>query len=162
MNTSPRLGVKALIVRDGMVLMNRMRDGASGEIYYAAPGGGQEHGEDQREALRRECREEIGAEVEVYQVACIHEFMSRTRRADGTPREDLFHQVNVNYWCGLAPGQEPGQVPPTDPDPGQDGTEWLPIDRLGEYWVVPETLSQWLRSDPSGRDIYLGVTQREM
>lgn len=152
---SPRLGVKALIVRDGRVLMNRYID-PDGSHVFALPGGGQEHGEDQVAAMIRECREEIGALVEVHQVACLFETMTENRMVDGAPIPP-FHQVNVTYWCGLAEGEEPGEG--TAPDPGQAGTAWLPLDRLGEHTVHPPELARWLESDPSSRPISLGVSR---
>lgn len=150
---TPRLGVKALIVRDGHVLMNHLigPDGVDG---YAPPGGGQDHGEDQVSALIRECGEEIGARVEVHQVACLYEVRTDRRFRDGAPIP-LFHQVNVAYWCGLEEGEEPGVG--TDPDPGQVGTAWLPLDRLAEYNVHPVELARWLEADPSARPLSLGV-----
>lgn len=149
----PRVAVKALIVRDGHVLMNRVI-AADGTVLYGPPGGGQDHSEDQISALIRECREEIGADVEVHQLACVYEVMSTRRLLDGTEIEP-FHQVNVAYWCGLADGQEPGEG--TDPDPGQEGTEWLPIGRLGDHEIHPPGLAAWLESDPSSRPVGLGV-----
>lgn len=149
----PRVAVKALIVRDGHVLMNRVVT-SDGEVLYGPPGGGQDHGEDQAGALIRECREEIGADIEVHQVACVYEVISDLRLLDSS-RIDLFHQVNVAYWCGLAEGQEPGVG--SDPDPGQQGTDWLPIGRLDQYEIHPPGLAQWLDSDPSARPVGLGV-----
>lgn len=148
----PRVAVKALIVRDGHVLMNRVVT-SDGEVLYGPPGGGQDHGEDQVAALIRECREEIGAEVEVHQVACVYEVISDLRLLDSS-RIDLFHQVNVAYWCGLAEGQEPGVG--SAPDPGQEGTDWLPIGRLDQFEIHPPGLAQWLDSDPSSRSVGLG------
>ena len=81
--SSPRIGVKALVVRDGHVLMNEVRT-ARGEVLFGPPGGGQEHGESQAEALVRECREEIGAGIEVFQGACVYEGR-RGRRRRGHP-----------------------------------------------------------------------------
>lgn len=106
---TPRLGVKALIVRDGQVLMNRYID-PDGTHVFALPGGGQEHSEDQVAAMIRECREEIGARVEVHQVACLFEIMTDRRMVDGTPIPP-FHQVNVAYWCGLGEGRSPARAP---------------------------------------------------
>lgn len=148
----PRVAVKALIVRDGHVLMNRVVT-SDGEVLYGPPGGGQDHGEDQVAALIRECREEIGAEVEVHQVACVYEVISDLRLLDSS-RIDLFHQVNVAYWCGLAEGHEPGVG--SAPDPGQEGTDWLPIGRLDQFEIHPPGLAQWLDSDPSSRPVGLG------
>ena len=61
---TPRVAVKALIVRNRQVLMNRYVHPAGHEM-FELPGGGQEHGEDQPTALIRECQEEIGARVNV-------------------------------------------------------------------------------------------------
>ncbi|WP_114853388.1 NUDIX domain-containing protein [Brachybacterium sp. YJGR34] len=151
---TPRLGVKALIIRDQRVLMNRYLDPDGREV-FALPGGGQEHGEDQVSAMIRECREEIGARVEVHQVACLFEVMMETRMVDGSPIPP-FHQVNVAYWCGLAEGEEPGEG--TEPDPGQAGTAWLPLGRLAEHRIHPPELALWLEADPSSRPLSLGVT----
>ena len=150
---TPRLGVKALIIRDQQVLMNRYLDPDGGEA-FALPGGGQEHGEDQVAAMIRECREEIGAVVEVHQAACLFEIMTGQRFVDGADIPP-FHQVNIAYWCGLAEGEEPGEG--TEPDPGQAGTAWLPLNRLEEHPVHPPELARWLASDPSDRPFSLGV-----
>ena len=152
--SSPRIGVKALVVRDGHVLMNEVRT-ARGAVLFGPPGGGQEHGESQAEALVRECREEIGAGIEVFQVACVYEVQLGRRLVDGAAIPP-FHQVNVAYWCGLSEGEEPGLGP--EPDPGQVGSVWLPIDRLHEYDVRPRELGRWLQDDPSSRPVGIGPT----
>ena len=152
---TPRVAVKALIIRDRKVLMNRYVHPAGHEM-FELPGGGQEHGEDQPAALIRECREEIGAQVEVHQMACLFEFMTARSVRDGSAIAP-FHQVNVAYWCGLAEGEEPGEG--TEPDRRQAGTAWLPLDGLGGYDVQPPALARWLESDPSDRPLSLGVSR---
>lgn len=151
---SPRVGVKALIVHEGRLLLNHIVT-PDGHSLYGPPGGGQEHGETQIQALIRECREEIGALVEVHQVACVYEVMTDRRFRDGAAIPP-FHQVNVAFWCGLAPGEEPGE--PTSPDAGQVGCVWLPMEQLDRYDVRPAELVQWLGSDPSAREVRIGVT----
>jgi 8-oxo-dGTP diphosphatase len=56
------VGVRALIVRDGMVLLIRHRHGKQP---WALPGGGVERYERLEEAARREAREETGAIVRI-------------------------------------------------------------------------------------------------
>ena len=51
-----RVSVKGLIYDDGKLLFVRERSDT-----WDLPGGGLEHGEGIAEALRRECREELGA-----------------------------------------------------------------------------------------------------
>lgn len=153
--STPRLAVKALIVRDRSILMNRYVH-PTGREMFELPGGGQEHGEDQPSALIRECREEIGARIEVHQVACLFELMTERSLRDDSPIAP-FHQVNVAYWCGLAEGEEPREG--TAPDRHQSGTAWLPLDRLGEHDVQPPALARWLAADPGVRPISLGVSR---
>ena len=64
------IGVRALIVRDGAVLLIRHR---SGEYPWALPGGGVERNERLDEAARREAREETGAPVRVEQLLGVYE-----------------------------------------------------------------------------------------
>ena len=146
---TPRVGVRAAIVRGGAILMNRY----AGEV-HDLPGGGQEHGEAQIDALQRECREEIGAEIEVFGLACVFEVITDVAARSGRPI-DLFHQVNLVFWCDLPEGQEPGLG--AVPDGQQIGTAWLPIDELHLYDVRPPRLREWLQSDPSSRPTWLGT-----
>lgn len=62
-----RASVKGLIYDDnGKLLFVRERSNT-----WDLPGGGLEHGEGIAEALRRECREELGAEIEIASAAPI-------------------------------------------------------------------------------------------
>lgn len=63
---SYRVSVKGLIYEDGKLLFVRERSDT-----WDLPGGGLEHGESIAEALRRECREELGAEIEITNAAPI-------------------------------------------------------------------------------------------
>lgn len=61
-NYRVREAARAIVVdEDGMIALLYV----SKEHYYKLPGGGIENGEDKIAALRRECREEIGCDVEV-------------------------------------------------------------------------------------------------
>lgn len=152
---TPRVGVKAIIVRDGQVLMNRYQ-APDGTLSHELPGGGQEHGETQAEALVRECAEEIGARVEVGELACVFEFMAERTARDDRPIP-LFHQVNVAYWCALAPGEEPRLGPGADRL--QTGVDWLPLERLDGHDVRPANLVTWLRTPPDERPRTLALTR---
>lgn len=62
-----RTGVKAIIVHDGKILMLHervVRSGVTVEI-MDFPGGGIEHGEELKEALKREVMEEVGLSIAV-------------------------------------------------------------------------------------------------
>lgn len=149
----PRVGVRAAVVRDGQILLNRYRT-PEGTDLFDLPGGGQEHGETQDQAVIRECLEETGARVRPYGLACTYESMLRIAARSGT-EIDLFHQLNIVRWCGLEPGEEPGLG--TVPDGRQVGTAWVPISELGTIDMRPRELAQWLMSDSSARPTWLGT-----
>jgi 8-oxo-dGTP diphosphatase len=58
----PRVGVAALIIRNGRVLLIR-RKGAHGEGSWSTPGGHLEFGEIPEQCAIRETREEVGIEI---------------------------------------------------------------------------------------------------
>src|SRR5215212_7398309 len=64
------LGVRALIVRDGEVLLIRHR---SGKQPWALPGGGVERNERLAEAARREATEETGVPIRVERLLGVYE-----------------------------------------------------------------------------------------
>jgi 8-oxo-dGTP diphosphatase len=64
------LGVRALIVRNGDILLIRHR---SGKQPWALPGGGVERNERLAEAARREAAEETGAPIRVEQLLGVYE-----------------------------------------------------------------------------------------
>lgn len=148
----PRIGVRAAVVRDGEILLNRYR-GPDGDL-FDLPGGGQEHGETQDDALIREVLEETGARVRPYGLACTYEVMLREAARTGAPIR-LFHQLNIVRWCGLEPGEEPSLGPA--PDGRQIGVAWLPIAELDRHDVRPRELAQWLMDDPSVRPTWIGT-----
>jgi 8-oxo-dGTP diphosphatase len=64
------IGVRALIVRDGAVLLIRHR---SGKLPWALPGGGVERNERLAEAARREAHEETGVPVRVERLQGVYD-----------------------------------------------------------------------------------------
>lgn len=84
--------------------------------YYKLPGGGIEQGEDRQEALKRECQEEIGCDIEVIgELGCIIEYRA----------EQNLRQVSYCYVARVVgekglPHLEAGEI--------AEGfqTEWLP------------------------------------
>ena len=150
-----RVGVKALIVRGTEVLFNVNLD-VHGRKVYVLPGGGQEHGESQSEALMRECEEEIGVRPRVYDLAFTFELRSTmigARRDHGA----LFHQQNLAFWCDLPPGAQPRLA--QGHDPSQVGVQWIQISELDAYDVRPRETAQWLQQDPSVRPRTLSIVE---
>lgn len=70
-----RNSVKAIIIKDNKILTMKGKDDDG--FYYLLPGGGQNHGETMVEALKRECLEEIGCNVEVLHLQIIREYIGK-------------------------------------------------------------------------------------
>ena len=82
-----RIGVFAVIERDGRYLLARRRDIG----WWNLAGGGMEYGETVEEALAREVREEIGCQITI-------------RRLVGVYSKPRKREVVLAFLCALAPG----------------------------------------------------------
>lgn len=106
--------VRAVIVREGTILVQTKEKQGRG-AYLTLPGGKQEAGETAEQALRRECFEEIGAEVTVGPLLHVAEVFK-------PKRDGLRHQLELLFSCTVPAGYEPVIGP--QPDPSQTGTIW--------------------------------------
>ena len=133
-----RNSAKAIIIRDGRLLANKMMT-ADGP-WYDLPGGGQEPGETLPEALRRECREEAGVEVEVGGLRFVRDYISLNH--EFAAEDAGLHMVAFFFTCTIAPVAEPalGPLPDGGPVSTQVGVEWLPIEELERFPLYPTAL----------------------
>lgn len=81
-----RVGLFAVIERDGRYLLARRRDIG----WWNLPGGGLEHGETVEEGLAREVREEVGMEVQIVRLVGVY----------SKPRK---HEVVLTFLCQPTP-----------------------------------------------------------
>ncbi len=144
-----RYSVKAIIIEDGRLLCIRKRDDEG--LYVLLPGGGQEPGEPLHEALRRECREEIAADVEIGALRFVREYIGRNHEFADHDSDD--HQVDLMFDCRLADGAVAANGP--SPDNGQIDIAWVPLAELDAARIYPRILARLLAggaTDP----VYLG------
>ena len=67
-----RVAAYGLVLRDGRILLTRLASRISADERWHLPGGGVDHGEDPRDALVREIREETGLAAEVGETAHVY------------------------------------------------------------------------------------------
>ena len=128
-----RSTVKAIILHEGKVLLNRCRDANNGE-YFSLPGGGQEQFETMAEALHRECLEETGYSVEMVRFAALMEEIC----LDPFIREHYLqyaHKMLHIFVCRLTTLQ---RVEPTETDDLQISIDWVPVEEIPNINLLPK------------------------
>ena len=122
MKKAVRNSAKALIMLNNQLLTLKHLD-SEGE-WHVLPREGQKHGETLKEALRRECKEEIGVDIEVGKLRFIREY--RAWKHEFWESEGDVHTVEFMFDCAILPGQDAKKG--ALPDVGQIDIVWLPID----------------------------------
>jgi ADP-ribose pyrophosphatase YjhB (NUDIX family) len=146
-----RNAVRALIVRDDHILVLRKAGYADGER-YALPGGGQDPGETLRQALLRECREEIGVQVEIQDLIHVADYF----KARDTDPPSTRHLVEFLFRCKVPDSYIP--VNGEHPDSHQVEVIWAPLDLLSGMPLFPRALATFLgRRLAEPPDVYMGV-----
>lgn len=124
------------------LLLIRYHDG-DGE-FYVCVGGGQNAGESMHENLRRECREEIGCEVEIGEML----FTRETKFISEYNGEEI-HQVEHYFSCKLADGERVREG--SAPDLTADGFILAATDELKNLRVFPSKLAELIENGFSER-----------
>ena len=149
-----RVSVKAVIIENGRLLVTRnvTRNTDEDGDFYLLPGGGQEPGESLPEALRRECREEVGADVEVHDLVLVRDYIGRNH--EFAAHNSDFHQVEIMFRCTLPDSAGLGNG--SNPDGWQIGVDWLDLATLNETRLYPAVLKRVIPAIGDQRNIYLG------
>ena len=133
-----RTCAKAIIIREDQLLSVQYID-AGGE-YFALPGGGQQHGETLLQTLQRECREELGVDVEHSRLRFIREYIGKY--GESSWRDANVHQIEFLYECALRAGEEPRGG--AHADLSQVSVVWLPIEGISKVRFFPRKLTHYL------------------
>jgi len=149
-----RVSAKAVIISHARVLLCRNVDDKGD--WYCLPGGGQRRGETLPQAVRRECLEEIGTEVQVGRLLFVRDYMAWNHEFAAT--DPHTHQVELMFACSVPAEYEPASG--KAPDGWQTGVEWVTIASLVERRVYPSGLRELLAKLHAGetRDhpVYMG------
>ncbi len=132
-----RNAVRAVIVRDGAVLMQKKWSDAKGE-WYTLPGGGQDVHETLEASLIRECEEEIGVRVEVDELLSVADFFKQRETSFPSTR----HVIEIYFACRVPADYRPASG--HHPDKHQIDVVWLPLERLSEHSLYPRDLAHRL------------------
>lgn len=131
-----RSAARALIVQDHRLLAVAMRD-AQGD-FFILPGGGQKHGETLEETLVRECREELGAEVELGALLYVREYIGRNH--DFRKKHKGFHQLECVFRCRLKNPEADFSAEAPGRDKLQVGVQWIPLAGLSQARFYPQAV----------------------
>lgn len=131
---------RAVIMREGRILLLRKSDELKGER-YALPGGAQELGETLRQALNRECLEEIGCEVIIGDLLHVADWFKPRLTDPPTTR----HLVEFLFTCEVPESYQPRNG--HHPDKHQLEVVWVPLATLHEVALLPRSLITHLTGD---------------
>lgn len=130
---------RAVILKDGALLVNGNTNKKTGDKYVALPGGHVDPGEHCLEALKREIEEELAASCEVGSLLFVTENIYPGREKDEKQRHELtlFFEATIS-------GEQ------TNPDGTINSPEkwknfhWLKADQLPGANLLPSDAKSWL------------------
>ncbi|WP_374056885.1 NUDIX domain-containing protein [Rossellomorea sp. FM04394] len=134
-----RNSAKAIIMKGDKILLTKNKD--ENEFFYLFPGGGQEKGETLHEALKRECIEEIGSDVEIGELLHIREYIGKNHEYASFDYD--IHQMEFYFKCTLIDAEDKDSIP-TNPDSHQVGVEWIDINELVQYRFYPKRIIDYI------------------
>lgn len=120
-----RIAAYALLVRGDEVLLTRMSARTRIPGRWTLPGGGIDHGEDPRAALRREVHEETGLWAEPGAVVDVHSSHFTGARADGIVED--YHGIHLIFRASIEPGSAEVQPHVVEKDGSTEHAAWVPV-----------------------------------
>jgi 8-oxo-dGTP pyrophosphatase MutT (NUDIX family) len=121
--------VRAIILRNGRLLLVNAWPGGQSDL-LCAPGGGVEPHQSLPDNLKREVHEETGLDVAVEDVVLVNEFHDPER---------AFHQVDIYFRCKLLSDDSPAVW--EDPEGIVTERRWVTRDELASCRVKPDSLA---------------------
>lgn len=131
-----RTSAKAIIIEENKLLT--IKHEQNYKIYFILPGGGQNHNEDLKSALIRECLEELGAEIEIEDLVFVRDYIADNH--EFAKQDPGFHQVEFMFKCSILNSNKLHQQ--SEPDKTQIGIEWIPLDGIQNLPLYPKILKE--------------------
>lgn len=143
-----RSAAKALLLKDGKILLNRCRRD-DGSVYYDLPGGGQHQGEKLEDAVLREIREETGCEAKLVRFAALaEEIYTDPEICEKYP--DYCHRMMHIF---IAEPISWGD--PTEMDHQMEGFEWVSLADTAGIEILPHGLKAALPRILEGETLWI-------
>jgi len=122
-----RIAAYAVLSRDGRVLLTQMSARTRIEGRWTLPGGGIEHGEDPRDALRREVHEETGLWVQPGRLVDVHASHFVGHNAAGVLED--YHGIHLIFEATI--DEQSRDVDPhvVEQDSSTERAAWVPVER---------------------------------
>ena len=154
MGANIRSTAKAILIRDGKVLLNRCMGERIGE-YYSLPGGGQNRFEPLEDAVRRECLEETGLHVKVLRLAAVcEEIWDSPKMREAHP--DYCHRMLQIFLCEVDETIPPEEAKELDYQMIE--SVWVPLEDIDTLPLEPRPLTHRLRAVLDGTaPLFLGT-----
>lgn len=130
---------RAVIWKNGALLVNRNRNKKSGENYVALPGGHVDAGEGCIEALKREIEEELAASCEVGELLFVTESIYAGREIGETSR----HELTLFFDATISGEQSREDGTIFSPEAWKN-FRWLPQNELEIANLLPVDAKRWL------------------
>lgn len=138
--------VRAIVVRDGKLLVLKKTDGS-----YSLPGGAHEPEESLEQGLQRECLEEIGTHVQINRLAFVGDYF-KARKSDPP---NIRHQVEFLFDCSVHDDYVAQSG--AHPDKRQVDVLWLALDELENQPLYPTSLKECIKKLDENAPVYIGV-----
>ncbi|MBA2463593.1 MAG: NUDIX domain-containing protein [Nocardioidaceae bacterium] len=146
-----RIAAYALLTRGEEVLLTQMSARTRIQGWWTLPGGGLNHGEDPRTALRREVHEETGLWIEPGAVADVHSIHFTGPRSDGLVED--YHGVHLIFWATLRPESVDVEPRVIEVEGSTEHVAWVPVrDALGLELLSAATHALTILSDGTRAD----------
>lgn len=137
---------RAIIYKDGALLVNANRNVKTGESYVALPGGHVDPGESCVAALRREIEEELGARCEVGDLQMVSENIYAGRRVSEQKRHEL-----TLVFAAMIQGETTRADGSIESPEADKNFRWLPQDELASAPLLPADVKAFLLGEDAAR-----------